>query len=218
MAQPTEIESDFAAVMQELSAHATGSKEESRREAQFAAGMSTLISAIHSLGQRVESLEESFLRKLETLHFQKIEEQISAIRESETVNQKLFDSLHQELISYRDNFLRDSLQKPVIRDLIVLFDDLSGIATQLEKAGDGSMQTRDNISNTLHFLIEIFHRLEVKEIEPVDKVDRQLHRVISFEPTAVREEDGQIVRRLKRGFIWNDRVLRPEEVVIKRLQ
>ena len=57
-----------------------------------------------------------------------------ALRKTESVNQRLFNSLHQELISYRDNFLRESLQKPFIRDLVVLFDDLNSLAAQLEKA------------------------------------------------------------------------------------
>ena len=60
---------------------------------------------------------------------------MSAIRESETVNQKLFDSLHEELISYRDNFVRDSLQKPFIRDLLVLFDDLSSAGRAIREGG-----------------------------------------------------------------------------------
>jgi len=217
----TEIETDFAAVMQELSARAEGG--ESRRDAQIAAGMSTMISAIHSLGQRVESLEESVMRKFESLQLQKIEEQLGAIRDSESVNQKLFDSLHEELNSYRDNFVRDALQKPIIRELIVLFDDLSGIAAQLETAAAESrtpaqVQTHQNIANTLHSLVEILHRLEVAEIEPQEKVDRQLHRVISVEPAASAEEDGRIVRRLRRGFLWHAKVLRPEEVVSARFK
>ncbi len=221
MNESTEIETDFSSVMQELSARAANGKEETRREAQFAAGMSTLVSAIHSLGQRVESLEESVLRKFETIHFEKLEGQIEAIRKSETVNQKLFDSLHQELISYRDNFVRDALQKPIVRDLITLFDDLSGIVARLETPApeeeDEPSRLRENIGNTLHFLLEILHRLEVTEIETSATVDRQRHRVISVERTESADEDGQIVRRLKRGFTWHDKVLRPEEVVIKRL-
>ncbi len=218
----TEIETDFAAVMQELSGRAEGG--ESRRDAQIAAGMSTMISAIHSLGQRVESLEESVMRKFEGLQLQKIEEQLSVIRDSESVNQKLFDSLHQELNNYRDNFVRDALQKPVIRELLVLFDDLSGIAAQLETAaeddasGPALAQARDNIGNTLHSLVEILHRLEVAEIEPQEKVDRQLHRVISVEPAESAEADGEIVRRLRPGFLWHGKVLRPEEVVSRRFK
>ena len=49
-------------------------------------------------------------------------------------------------------------------------------------------------------------------------VDRTLHRVISFEPAECAEEDGRIVKRLKRGFTWHDRVLRAEEVIAKRFQ
>ncbi|HEX3818088.1 MAG TPA: nucleotide exchange factor GrpE [Chthoniobacterales bacterium] len=222
MSEATEVETDFAAMMQELSARAAN--EGSRRDAQLSAGMTSMISAIHSLGQRVESLEESIVRKFEAMQFDRLEQQIAALRESETVNQKLFDSLHQELISYRDNFVRDALQKPVVRDLIVLFDDVSGIAAQMEKAStaDGAdpmlAQLRDNVANTLHFLIEILHRLEVVEIEEKEKVDRQLHRVISVEPAATAEDDGRIVRRLKRGFIWHDKVLRAEEVVMQRFR
>jgi molecular chaperone GrpE (heat shock protein) len=215
----SEIETDFAAAMQELSARANA--DSARRDAQISAGMASMISAVHSLGQRVESLEESVMRNFESMHFQRLEEQVAALRESETVNQQLFDSLHEELISYRDNFVRDALQKPVIRELIVLFDDLNRIVMQLENA-DGSdpgrAQVRDNISNTLHFLVEILHRLEVVEIEAIDKVDRQLHRVITVEPTEAPEDDGNIVRRLKRGFTWHGKVLRAEEVVVQRFQ
>jgi molecular chaperone GrpE (heat shock protein) len=223
MSQGIEIETDFAAVMQELSAQAATPPPASA-ELVPVSGVSALISAIHSLGQRVEALEESVVRNFESIHFQKIEEQLSAIRESETVNQKLFDSLHEELISYRDNFVRDSLQKPFIRDLLVLFDDLSALAGQFGEAANQdeshpeNARSRNNLTNILHFLLEILHRLEVNEMAVSESVDRTLHRVISFEPAECAEEDGRIVKRLKRGFTWHDRVLRAEEVIVKRFQ
>jgi molecular chaperone GrpE (heat shock protein) len=213
-------ETDFTSAMQELSARATA--DDSRRDAQMTAGIATMISAIHSLGQRVESLEESVVRKFEAIHFHRLEEQVAAIRESETVNQKLFDSLHQELINYRDNFVRDALQKPVVRELIVLFDTLSGILAQMDSAAEKSdevfVQARENIRNALHFLVEILHRLEVTEIEPMERVDRKLHRVLSVEPAASAEEDGLVVRRVKAGFLWHEKVVRAEEVVARRFQ
>jgi molecular chaperone GrpE (heat shock protein) len=227
MSPAPEVETDFAAVMQELcaqSADASYAKKEVPAASPIDAGISELIGAVHSLGQRLEALEESVLRNFEELQFQKLEEHLAAIRDSETVNQQLFDSLHKELISYRDNFVRESLQKPFIRDLLILFDDLNAIAGQVEEsaaADEGQSEDtrlRDNISNTLHFLLEILHRLEVNEIELKATVDRTLHRVITFEPTDCAEEDGHIVRRVKRGFTWHDRVLRPEEVVVKRFR
>ena len=231
---------DFASVMQELSAQAADgnpSEEGPKPVRKPAPGIAEMLSGLQMLTERIERLEDSLTKKFEApdsarsgapadfaMQFQKLDEQLAAIRNSETVNQKLFDSLHQELISYRDNFVRDSLQKPFIRDLLVLFDDLSSIAVQLEKAPseEGTpnecTQSRDNLRNTLHFLVEILHRLEVNEIEPKEKVDLKLHRVISYEPTGVVDDDSRIVTRLKRGFVWRDRVLRPEEVIARRFQ
>jgi molecular chaperone GrpE (heat shock protein) len=219
MSQADEMEPDFAAEMHELSAQALP-----REESRTTSGISILISAVHGLNQRIESFEETILQRFEDLSFPKLEEQLSAIRDSETVNQKLFDSLHQELISYRDNFVRDSLQKPFIRDLLVLFDDLGAIARQLPRKENApnepvpNEQLRTNLENARHFLLEILHRLEVKEIDEQAKVNRAFHKVIGFEPTEDAAEDGLIVRRLKPGFIWHDKVLRPEEVCAKRLR
>lgn len=206
--------------MHELSAEAV--TPPSRRSQPEPSAMTALIGAVYSLNQRMEALEESILRKFETIHFQRIEEQLAVIRDSETVNQKLFDSLHQELISYRDNFVRDALQKPFIRDLVVLFDDLSALAGQMSVAGESGTnpeqaRVHENLTNILHFVVEILHRLEVTEIESKETVDRTLHRVINWEPAEAGEEEGRIVKRLKRGFMWQGRVLRAEEVVAKRV-
>jgi molecular chaperone GrpE (heat shock protein) len=56
----------------------------------------------------------------------------------------------------------------------------------------------------------------VNEIEPKENVDRSLHRVINYEPADYAEEDGRIVMRVKRGFLWRGKLIRPEEVIAKR--
>lgn len=236
MKMPMEIKitDEFASAMQQLSAEAEktlpdGASEEGNSGEQFA----QILEEFRSLNGRMTSFEKTVLSRLEKLEsteksdlaeqLRKMDEHMVALRNTETVNQRLFDSLHEELIKYRDNFLHESLQKPFIRDLVILFDDLSGLLTQLETAGDASGgkrgalgQWRDNLENAIHSLTEILHRMEVSEIEPREKVDRSLHRVVSFEPADFPEEDGQIVMRVKRGFQWRDQVLRPEEVVAKR--
>ena len=236
MKMPMEIKitDEFASAMQQLSAEAEktlpgeGSDKGNSGE-QFA----QILEEFRSLNGRMASFEKTVLSRLEKLEstektdlteqLGKMDEHMVALRNTETVNQRLFDSLHEELIKYRDNFLHESLQKPFIRDLVILFDDLSGLLSQLETAGDASGgkrgalgQWRDNLENAIHSLTEILHRMEVNEIEPKEKVDRALHRVVSFEPADYPEEDGQIVMRVKRGFQWRDQVLRPEEVVAKR--
>ena len=237
----TTIAGEFASAMQELSAEA-GKKlpEDTASNRNSNAAVATLLAQIarefYGLNSRIQDMEVTIAKRMEELanprpitdlfdlarQFKKIDAQLDSIRNAEGVSQRLFDSMHQELKKYRDNFLHESLQKPFIRDLIVLFDDLSALSTQLKSAGktdnkrSNLKQWADNLENTIHGLVEILHRLEVTEIAPKDVVDLALHKVVSYEPADLAEEDGRIVMRLKRGFMWRDGVLRPEEVIAKR--
>ena len=235
MAEGTKAPDEFAAAMQQLSAEAeqaVAPNEAEQPERLRDAG--ELAREFRALNAHVQSVETALSKQIEQLgamiplsepvdlaeHFQKIDEHLAAIRTSEGVNQRLYDSLHEELLKYRDNFLHESLQKPFIHDLILLFDDLSGLSEQLGSAVKGQRdsvaQWRDNLENAIHSLLEIFHRLDVKEIEPQESVDRAIHRVVSYEPADFAEENGRIVMRVKRGFCWRGKVIRAEEVIAKR--
>src|SRR5207244_5521004 len=176
---------DFASTMQELSAAATLAQEQ-KRSNDFA----SLLREFRTMSESVQSLESALTRRVENIasiilpahateaahQFQKIEEGLESIRATESVNQRLFDSLHEELLKYRDNFLYESLQKPFARDLIGVFDDLTTLATQLKTASEGRksdrlMRWQDNLGNAIHGLLEVFDRLEVTEIEPKEFVD-----------------------------------------------
>ena len=224
-----DITDDFAATMQHLSAEAERALPADPLQG-IQTQLSQLLNEFRRMNSRVDQIEAAVAAATEkfaairsplpemSARFQKLDDQLSALRESETVNHRLFDSLHDELIGYRDNFLHESLQKPFIRDLVILFDDLSAIASRVETTGQqgGGSQLRQNIENALHALIEILHRLEVTEIEVKETVDRTLHKVVSYEPAEFEQDDGRIIMRVKRGFLWRDKVLRPEEVVAKR--
>lgn len=236
MKSPMEIKitDEFASAMQQLSAEAEKTMpEDGWNDDQSAEQFAQILEEFRALNGRMANFEQAVIGRLEKLEsaeksdfaeqLRRMDEHMGALRKTETVNHRLFDSLHDELIKYRDNFLHESLQKPFIRDLVTLFDDLSGMLSQLQNVLDSTEgkrgalgQWRDNLENAIHSLTEILHRMEVSEIEAKETVDRALHRVISFEPADYAEEDGRIVMRVKRGFLWRDQVLRPEEVVAKR--
>jgi molecular chaperone GrpE (heat shock protein) len=221
---------EFASAMQQLSAEAEKKLPPSMIVADDAPDVAALLT------EHFEKIERTLTEKIDNFianaapqgdvdlaaRFKRMDEQLTAIRSTESVNQRLFDSLHEELLKYRDNFLHESLQKPFIHDLVHLFDDLLKLAGQLRSAaeaerGRGSAsQWRDNLENAIHSLVEILERFEVKEIEPKENVDRSLHKVVSFEPADFPEEDGRIVMRVKRGFVWRGKLIRPEEVIAKR--
>jgi molecular chaperone GrpE (heat shock protein) len=225
---------EFATAMQQLSAEAEKTLPADEQEVpNISAAESDFTQAlqeVRALSDRIEDLETTLSKRVEKMikplnfaqQFQRMDEQLAAIRSSESVNQKLFDTLHAELLKYRDNFLHESLQKPFIHDLVLLFDDLNGLADHLRTAAEEQKkrghvaQWRDNLENAIHSLVEILHRFDVKEIEPKENLDRAIHRVVSYEPADFPEEDGRIVMRVRRGFLWRGKLIRPEEVIAKR--
>jgi molecular chaperone GrpE (heat shock protein) len=237
--KPIKVTDEFAAAMQQLSAEAEKTLPSHLRivseESQLENGASS-AKEIRALTLRLANLENILIKKIDNLavapalqsadiaeRLQRIEQQVLSVRTTESVSQQLFDSLHDELLKYRDNFLHESLQKPFIHDLVHLFDDLTSLSEQLRNAAATDAQCAghatvwsDNLENALHSLMEILHRFDVKEIEPKEVVDRALHRVVSFEPANFPEEDGRIVMRVKRGFLWRGKMVRPEEVIAKR--
>jgi molecular chaperone GrpE (heat shock protein) len=230
------ITDEFTSAMQQLSAEAgKGRPEIAWEDGNSSEQFAQILREFSALNGRLQSLETTVASQLGKVggteqtdlaeQFRKMDEHMVALRNTESVNQRLFDSLHQELRKYRDNFLHESLQKPFIRDLLILFDDLSALSSQLETAVEGGetkrgklVQWRDNLENAIHSLTEILHRMEVSEIEPKEMVDRAFHRVVSYEPSDFAEDEGRIVMRVKRGFLWRDQILRPEEVVAKRFR
>jgi molecular chaperone GrpE (heat shock protein) len=150
-----------------------------------------------------------------------IAQQLGRMASSDSANQKLFDAMHAELKGYKDGFLFDALQKPFIRDLINLYDDLSALLVQTSEhaqASDDEFAHRlaENLLNTISHLLEIFERLDVQPLhtEPGEPVDKKVHRLVSFEPAGSAEADGQVVRSVRPGFLWRDaRCVRPEEIV-----
>ena len=239
MGKEAKTKDEFAAVMKLLSAEAEktppSGAPENGENASNKTGAADILGVFHLLNDRIQRLETALSDRIDQLansipqpsadllqQFQKVDEQLSAIRSTESVNQRLFDSLHEELLKYRDNFLHESLQKPFIHDLVHLFDDLTSLSSQLQSAAEDEgkrgavAQWRDNLENAVLSLLEILHRFEVKEIEAGESVDRALHKVLSYEPADYAEEDGRIVMRVKRGFQWRGKLIRAEEVIAKR--
>lgn len=229
---------EFSTAMQQLSAEAekTLAESDSAHQAGENRAVSQVAHDVHALNTRLEHLELLLTSKINSLpklnantvqpdvtdHLQLIEDQLSELVSRDRATQKLLDTLHAELLDYRDNFIRESLQRPFIHDLVLLFDDLTGLAKQLEAPAEAqgchvqAARWHDNLQNTIHSLVEVLHRLEVKEVETKETFDHTIHRVVCYEPAGCEQEDGQIVARVRRGFIWRGKLIRPEEVIAKK--
>ena len=149
------------------------------------------------------------------------------------LNQSMFAALHQELKGYKDGFLLEAVHRPIIRDLISLYDDIAGIQRQVtatiadpDSAAETPLVVRMverlrtiemNLEHNLEFIAEVLNRLEVTLTDPhTGKLDKRTQRVVGVEHAEDPDEEGDVVRTVKRGFLWKDRVLRAEEVVVKK--
>ena len=155
------------------------------------AALGKAINAQHAAPQAPDALAREFKR------LESIETEIRRLGSVESANSKLFDALHAELKTYKDNFLFDSLQRPYIRDLVSLFDDLSDLHAQTERrleehpAEDGEdaafLRTlAGNLENQIAHMVEVFLRMDVVlSRTPVGApLDKKTHRTVSFEPAA----------------------------------
>ena len=99
-----------------------------------------------------------------------------------------------------------------------LVANAAGTSSPVDKLLLDRLKTMDtNILHNCEFILEVLARLEVSMLPPsTGKHDKQNQRAVALDPTDNPKEDGDIVQIRKRGFFWKGRVLRAEDVVIKK--
>lgn len=131
------------------------------------------------------------------------------IRYDET-RERLMESMTEELNAHRHGTFQTQL-RPVLFDLVTMYDDL----TKMSEAPDCLPATtttlllfRDTVEQTL-----ARHGVEVFTVDGPG-VDRARQKVIHVVETTDPTADRQVAERLRPGFHWHDKVLRPEWVSV----
>lgn len=138
----------------------------------------------------------------------------------DAAKEKAIDKLSDEVKFYRDNFLFQS-QKPIFINLIMLYDSLERIVNSFSAEKDLSREQvltlSNNLGNLKEELLEILYRSDIVPFEEHHEfLDYKLHKTVKTVPTSVENENNMIDKVIKIGFRYNDKVLRPEEVIIKK--
>ncbi len=193
--------------------------------------MLTALAKAGQAGHATPTALDAIAKEMQRL--ESIESEVRRLGSVETANQKLFDALHAELKTYKDNFLFDALQRPYIRDLVSLFDDLSEVHGQMtrrleelagKKSGKENGETEflrtlaGNVENQIAHMIEVFLRMDVviSRTAAGAPLDKKNHRTVAIEPAAGPDDDALVVRSVKPGFFWRERTVRAEDVVVRR--
>lgn len=130
---------------------------------------------------------------------------------------KIIDSLHQELQGYKDDIVKKHL-KSVIMDVIKIVDDIRKLAEhyQSRKPSEDDMpkliRHMESISSDLEdiFLWQGITPFSCDD-EAFDPVrQKMLKRIETTEPA----KDKKVAMRLRPGYEWEGRILRPEMVAV----
>jgi molecular chaperone GrpE len=128
--------------------------------------------------------------------------------------EEAFDRLYVEVEEVRQERGFQQI-RPLLMDLILLYDRIE-LGMQQLYGLEGSMpEVVQLLQSFRDELLEILYRREVEAIVvPTATFDRTLQQAVSVQPTVVLSEHNQVVRVVRRGFRYRNRILRSEEVIV----
>ncbi len=137
----------------------------------------------------------------------------------DAAKEKLVSKLDDDLRNYRENAERKRM-RPLLMDLIHFYDSLENISYGLWQREDlKRSDVKEALNLVFEGLQEVLARQNVyllDEEERTIKLDRRLHRTLDLEKTSIPEENNMVAKIIRKGFKWDDEIMRAEEVIIKK--
>ncbi len=143
----------------------------------------------------------------------RLREVVDARLAEDPVREAAFTRLHEELRGYKEGFLSE-VEKPLLLDLIQLYDLTQWYAKRLETEGITTEQLADGFQVVIDELLDVLYRRDVVPMEPANAFDPAHHRAVKAHTAKDASSDNQIAEVLKRGFLRSGRSFRPEEVIV----
>ncbi|HEX8550557.1 MAG TPA: nucleotide exchange factor GrpE [Abditibacteriaceae bacterium] len=153
---------------------------------------------------------------------------LAEINDRGTAQDKVFNTLHNELQDYKNDFIYEHL-KPVLRPLLFLFDSMELFDNEMHtiekklEPGTGCTGAAPDVvrANVQHFREQLIEALRICEVIPMQTPtgtpDPRLHKALTTVPVPP-EQHGQIQRVVRSGWFLNGRVFRPAEVVVGKAE
>jgi molecular chaperone GrpE len=142
-------------------------------------------------------------------------ERLAEVFETRLRYDKTKEAAFERLYSELDSLSRDEANqrlKPLYLDLILLYDRVEQIcAAQVDPA------IADLLGTIRDELLEVLYRRDVAPIGHASTTfDSSVQQAIGTEPAFSPDDNNIVARVVRRGFRHGERVLRPEEVILKR--
>ncbi|GCE22966.1 nucleotide exchange factor GrpE [Dictyobacter kobayashii] len=164
--------------------------------------------------KNVELIEQTFQGMQQLLKtMQGLKQDFETKVKYDESKERMIDTLHSELQSYREG-LHFKILRPLFIDLISLYDDINHITDNMQKEFPGLDATI--IANIESFAESVEEMLSNNGVETFQVAEETFvsnkQRTLRAIPTTDASLDKHIARRLRKGFLYENRVLRPEMV------
>jgi molecular chaperone GrpE len=132
----------------------------------------------------------------------------------DATKEEAFRRLYEDLEQFRgeSSFVQT---RPLYLDLVLLLDRLYASVEPWRERVPGAADFLVSLADEIE---EILARRGILPLPACGgSFDPARHRVVQVEETGNPQEHNSIARVVRRGYEWNDRLLRAEEVVVRRL-
>ncbi|MEM7111960.1 MAG: nucleotide exchange factor GrpE [Chloroflexota bacterium] len=136
----------------------------------------------------------------------------------ETAHADLFNKLHRDLTYYRDDFVFANVKKPIFNDLILLSDRLDDL---LEPTTLENLEREALVDRLRRFQKQVHKTLRKQDVvliehKPERPFDDETQEAIGTEAVATPEQNEQVISVRRKGFMYQDKLLRAEKVIVGR--
>lgn len=101
-------------------------------------------------------------------------------------------------------------------DVVAVADTLERALSQLPAEDESLAAAREGTDLTLKVLLDVFKRHGVERVDPMDEVfNPELHEAMAMVPMPGKAPNT-VIEVLERGYVLNDRLLRPARVVVAK--
>lgn len=164
---------------------------------------------------------------------EEVRKDVKAVRDAQTALHEAFedkihfdrareaqlDRLHAELQRHKDDLLA-RVQLPILRDLIAVHDDLAKLLAHWEELPAERREwpaLRRSLGTFAEQMVDVLSRYGVSPYEEEDAAfNPKTQRAVRAVPTPEAALDRRVARRVRPGYRYNERPLRPEEVDVYR--
>ena len=145
--------------------------------------------------------------------FSSVKQMIESRLSYDKTKEEAFNRLYGELEDMKKNSIFER-NRPLYIDLILLFDRIENLRCEAKQESGIPENLFKSFSDEL---LEILYRQGIQIINTTSpKFSPTIQRAVSTTQTSVKEEDNHIANTVRRGFKYQNHILRPEEVVVKK--